>query len=101
MISCIFLECGGLGDGLVIPKMEARPVGSRKPRCRNSGIARSSRTCDSPGAHFSRCLCGIRTRLVSTWAPLEASYVLTVFGIIQGMADAANQDGVPLHDSYS
>jgi len=56
-----------LGDGLVIPKM----------------------------VEFKNCedFEDLRLpRLVFTWAPLEASYVLTLFGVIQGLAEPAEQE---------
>ncbi|CAK9056830.1 Uncharacterized protein SCF082_LOCUS30576 [Durusdinium trenchii] len=57
-----------LGDGLVIPKMV---------ELKND-------------VSFQKL--GL-PRLVFTWAPLEASYVLTLFGIIQGLAEPAEQEG--------
>ncbi|CAL1172024.1 unnamed protein product [Cladocopium goreaui] len=56
-----------LGDGLVIPKM----------------------------VEFKECedFKDLRLpRLVFNWAPLEASYILTLFGVIQGLAEPAEQE---------
>lgn len=58
-----------LGDGLVIPKM--KEFGQKFP---NHPLP----------------------RLVFTWAPLEASFALTLFGILTGVASPANQPETPV-----
>lgn len=64
--SCILgVVLFGLGDGLVIPKMSE--FGQQ-----------------FPGHHLPR--------LVFIWAPLEASYALTLFGVVSGLADPAGEE---------